>query len=428
MPLHSALLTVRDVECGFSNKIMNRKIVTLGVAAFSAAGLQAADAGKVWEVTASLRGFYDDNYTTSPEALAEESWGIEVSPGFNLTIGEGTDLEFSAGYAFGMRYYEDRESDNEDYGHELGISLNKAFSDTSLLQLSDSFVIAQEPEILNGGTPLRIEGDNLRNTLSASYRQVLAGNILGELGYGNSIFDYEEAYHSALLDRSHNQVNLDVIYDMGQTEYFVGYKFASTDFDGGELKVPGLDFKSDARDNDSHYGYVGVRHQLNKEFVASAQVGAQYVDYYNFDLMPGLIPEDETSPYVSAVMEWGYAEGSQLVAGVSLARGATDLIAADQETSAVYAQFLHKITAKVHGTLTARYQDSEISGGLPHVDGKTESLMLLGASLTYAIADNIWTELAYNYDELDSDVHQSNGMDGRSFKRNYVSIGIGTSY
>ena len=420
MPLHSALLTVRDVECGFSN-IMNRKIVTLGVAAFGVVGLQAADAGKVWEVTGSLRGFYDDNYTTSPEAAAEESWGIEVSPGINLTIGEGTDLEFSAGYAFGMRYYEDRETNNEDYGHELGISLSKAFSNTSILQLSDSFVIAQEPEILNGGTPMRTEGDNLRNTISASYRQVLAGNILGELGYGNSIFDYEEAYHSALLDRSHNQVNLDVIYDMEQTEYFVGYKFASTDFDGGDLRfVP--NFEADARDNDSHYGYVGVRHQLNKEFVASAQVGAQYVDYYNFNLMPGLIPENETSPYVNASMEWGYAEGSQLVAGVSLARGATDLQAADQETSAVYAQFLHKITAKVHGTLTARYQDSEISGGTERVDGKTESLMLLGASLTYAIADNIWTELAYNYDELDSDIPR------RSFERNYLSIGIGTSY
>ena len=420
MPLHSALLTVWDVECGFSN-IMNRKIVTLGVAAFGVVGLQAADAGKVWEVTGSLRGFYDDNYTTAPEAAAEESWGIEVSPGINLTIGEGTDLEFSAGYAFGMRYYEDRETDNEDYGHELGISLSKAFSNTSVFQLSDSFVIAQEPEILNGGAMHRLEGDNMRNTLSASYRQVLSGNILGELGYGNSIFDYEEAIHSALLDRSHNQVNLDVIYDMEQTEYFVGYKFASTDFDGGNLGG-GTNFKSDARDNDSHYGYVGVRHQLNKEFVASAQAGAQYVDYYNFDLMPGLIPEDETSPYVNASMEWGYAEGSQLVAGVSLARGATDLQAADQETSAVYAQFLHKITAKVHGTLTARYQDSEISGGGVRVDGKTESLMLLGASLTYAIADNIWTELAYNYDELDSDIPR------RSFERNYLSIGIGTSY
>ena len=41
---------------------------------------------------------------------------------------------------------------------------------------------------------------------------------------------------------------------------------------------------------------------------------------------------------------------------------------------------------------------------------------------TYAIADNIWAELAYNYDELDSDIPH------RSFERNYMSIGIGTSY
>ena len=384
--------------------------------------MQAADAGKVWEVTASLRGFYDDNYTTSPEALAEESWGIEVSPGFNLTIGEGTDLEFSAGYAFGMRYYEDRESDNEDYGHELGISLNKAFSNTSRLQLTNGFVVAQEPEILNGGTPLRTEGDNLRNTFSARYRRILSGSTGVEIGYGNSIYDFEEEYHSALLDRSYNEVNLDVFYGTPQTEYYAGYKFSSTDFDGNALQVPGLDFKPDARNNNAHYGYVGARHQLDKNFFADVKAGVQNVDYYDFDLMPGLIPEDETSPYVNALMEWGYAEGSKLVAGVSLARGATDLQAADQEITAVYAQLLHKVSARIHGTLTGRYQDSEISGGGGKLDGKEESLLLLGASLTYAVADNIWAELAYNYDELDSDIPH------RSFERNYVSVGIGTTY
>ncbi len=401
---------------------MNKRIVTLGVAAIGVAGVQAADAGKVWEVTASLRGFYDDNYTTSPEALAEESWGIEVSPGFNLTIGEGTDLEFSAGYAFGMRYYEDRESDNEDYGHELGISLNKVFSNTSRLQLTNGFVVAQEPEILNGGTPLRTEGDNLRNTFSARYRRILSGSTGVEIGYGNSIYDFEEEYHSALLDRSYNEVSLDVFYGTPQTEYYAGYQFSSTDFDGNALQVPGLDFKPDARNNNAHYGYVGARHQLDKNFFADVKAGVQNVDYYDFDLMPGLIPEDETSPYVDARMEWGYAEGSKLVAGVSLARGATDLQAADQEITAVYAQLLHKISARIHGTLTGRYQDSEISGGGGKLDGKEESLLLLGASLTYAVADNIWAELAYNYDELDSDIPH------RSFERNYVSVGIGTTY
>ena len=401
---------------------MNKKIITLGVAAIGVAGVQAADAGKVWEVTASLRGFYDDNYTTSPDELAEESWGIEVSPGINFTLGEGTDMEFSAGYAFGMRYYEDRESDNEDYGHELGISLDKKFSDTSVLLLSNGLVVAQEPEILNGGTPLRIEGDNLRNTFAAQYRRILSGSTGVEIGYGNSIFDYEEEYHSALLDRSYNEVSLDVFYGMAETEYYAGYRYSSTDFEGDVLQVPGLVFNPAARSNHAHAGYVGARHQLDKNILANVRAGVQNVDYYDFDLMPGLIPEDESSPYVDARMEWEYAEGSKLVAGATLARGATDLQAADQEITSVYAQLLHKISGRVHGTLTGRFQDAEISGGGEGLDGKEESLLLLGASLTYAVADNIWAEVAYNYDELDSDVPY------RSFERNYLSVGIGTTY
>ncbi len=409
-------------ECGFSDKAMNKKIITLGVAAIGVAGVQAADAGKVWEVTASLRGFYDDNYTTSPDQLAEESWGIEVSPGINFTLGEGTDMEFSAGYAFGMRYYEDRESDNEDYGHELGISLDKKFSDTSVLLLSNGLVVAQEPEILNGGTPLRIEGDNLRNTFAARYRRVLSGSTGVDIGYGNSIFDYEEEYHSSLLDRSYNEVSLDVFYGMAETEYYAGYRYSSTDFEGDVLQVPGLVFNPAARSNHAHAGYVGARHQLDKNILANVRAGVQNVDYYDFDLMPGLIPEDESSPYVDARMEWEYAEGSKLVAGATLARGATDLQAADQEISSVYAQLLHKISGRVHGTLTGRFQDAEISGGGERLDGKEESLLLLGASLTYAVADNIWAEVSYNYDELDSDVPH------RSFERNYLSVGIGTTY
>ena len=401
---------------------MNKKIITLGVAAIGVAGVQAADAGKVWEVTASLRGFYDDNYTTSPDQLAEESWGIEVSPGINFTLGEGTDMEFSAGYAFGMRYYEDRESDNEDYGHELGISLDKKFSDTSVLLLSNGLVVAQEPEILNGGTPLRIEGDNLRNTFAARYRRILSGSTGVASGYGNSIFDYEEEYHSSLLDRSYNEVSLDVFYGMAETEYYAGYRYSSTDFEGDVLQVPGLVFNPAARSNHAHAGYVGARHQLDKNILANVRAGVQNIDYYDFDLMPGLIPEDESSPYVDARMEWEYAEGSTLVAGASIARGATDQQAADQEISSVYAQLLHKISGRVHGTLTGRFQDAEISGGGEKLDGKEESLLLLGASLTYAIADNIWAEVSYNYDELDSDVPH------RSFERNYLSVGIGTTY
>ena len=166
---------------------------------------------------------------------------------------------------------------------------------------------------------------------------------------------------------------------------------------------------------------------MNKSFAADVRAGWQYVDFYDFDKDPnGSIPEDENSPFVDARVEWSYAGGT-LTAGVNLARGATDLRAADQETASEYVQLVHKISAKVHGTLTARYQNSEISGG--YANGMEEDLLLLGASLTYAVSDNVWAEVAYNYDELDSDVRNPRtGNDDRSFERNYVSVSIGTSF
>ena len=99
---------------GFNHQHMKKRVITLGVAALGVAGAQAAD-GKLWEVSASLKGFYDDNYTTSPDDLAEESWGIEVSPGLSLSYGQGTDLEINAGYAYGLRWYNDRAGDDQDH-------------------------------------------------------------------------------------------------------------------------------------------------------------------------------------------------------------------------------------------------------------------------------------------------------------------------
>ena len=68
---------------------MNKITTTAGLFALSAASIHAAvntmpagsqQATKPWSVSATLRGFYDDNYSTSPRDLRRNSFGIEVSP------------------------------------------------------------------------------------------------------------------------------------------------------------------------------------------------------------------------------------------------------------------------------------------------------------------------------------------------------------
>ncbi len=39
--------------------------------------LTASDASKIWNVSGTLRGFYDSNYTTTP--TPQSSWGFEFS-------------------------------------------------------------------------------------------------------------------------------------------------------------------------------------------------------------------------------------------------------------------------------------------------------------------------------------------------------------
>ena len=61
---------------------MNRIIATTGVVALGAAAIQPALAqdSKPWNLSTSVRTFYDDNYLTQPKGGKRASWGAEFSP------------------------------------------------------------------------------------------------------------------------------------------------------------------------------------------------------------------------------------------------------------------------------------------------------------------------------------------------------------
>ena len=73
---------------------MKKIVTTAGLAALGVVSMQAApDVGltpsqtsKPWSLSANLRGFYDDNITTAPNAIAEDSVGIEFSPAISLNL------------------------------------------------------------------------------------------------------------------------------------------------------------------------------------------------------------------------------------------------------------------------------------------------------------------------------------------------------
>src|ERR1017187_202284 len=155
--------------------IMKRVIASVGLVALGAAGLQTAhavDTSKPWNVSAKLRGFYDDNPGTAPNGTSKTgSYGFEVSPSLGLAWAlEQTTV--SLNYTFSGKYYEralaNTPNQHWDFSHTFNGILNHAFSERYQLTVDDSFVVGQEPDVLRAPNAAlqsiqRINGNNIRN-------------------------------------------------------------------------------------------------------------------------------------------------------------------------------------------------------------------------------------------------------------------------
>ena len=164
---------------------MKKIFASVGIAAIGASSLQAqyapgltaVETSKPWSVSASLRGFYDDNYLTLPGHFADPTptdpsnqgskrgtFGVEFAP--SVAFNHSTeDTLFSANYVYDFRYYFDHSA--QDSSHQINLKADHQFSERYKLNVSDSFVIAQEPTVIDPAvvsTPLRVPGNNVRNT------------------------------------------------------------------------------------------------------------------------------------------------------------------------------------------------------------------------------------------------------------------------
>jgi hypothetical protein len=450
---------------------MKKIVASVGLVALGASGVQAAspspfdsDAPKPWSLSAKLRGFYDDNFQTLPDGQTpagthRETFGFEVTP--SLTIRwplEQTTI--SLGYIYGLKYYEHKpigNTENYDQTHTFNASLDHAFNERYSVSLTDSFVIGQEPDVLRAGNSFatfqRISGDNIRNYASITFNAQLTRQFGLDIGYANSLYDYTDsayslnhattgpvtvttvsASNSGLLDRLEHTFHLDGRWQIRpQTIGILGYQYGLVGYDADQLiggsvtNTPagqtGRFYKSNVRDNSSHYGYLGVDHTFRADWSGSLRAGARYNDYYNDPYS-----QNEPSPYVNASTKYTYMAGSYAELGATYDRSATDLfsdvpgqsLTTDAQTLSAWLNVHQRITPKLTGTLTFQFQNSTYNGGT--YNSQTDRFYLLGLNFEYRFNPHLSAELGYSYDLLDSEIPN------RGFDRNRVYAGITASY
>jgi Uncharacterized protein conserved in bacteria (DUF2320). len=431
---------------------MKKIVASVGLAALGATGLHSApiaglteEGGKNWSVSATLRGFYDDNFNTVSGPGKQDAFGIEISP--SVTAGfRWPQTTLSLAYVFSFKYYDHKPLDSStkyDQSHIFNAVLDHAFSERYTIRARESFVIGQEPDILRVGNAMetfqRISGDNIRNDAAIDFDAQLTRLFGIEVGYENAFWDYAQHGEdfdpgtgaiipsaSGTLDRIENSVHFDSRWMIcPQTVGIFGYRFRDVAYTGNEeigVRNDLTSVRSDNRNFREHSIYVGGEQTFSPNLSAAARVGASYVDYYND-------PTDSGSgwtPYAMANVRYNYQPQSFVEVGLSQDVNATDVALAagsdrfsqSEESTVVYGRVVHYITPQLFGSVLGQFQYSSITSE----SSFTEKDYQVGVNLTYQFTPHLSTEVGYNYDKLESNIG------GRSFDRNRVYIGVTGSY
>jgi hypothetical protein len=303
--------------------------------------------------------------------------------------------------------------------------------------------VGQEPQLINGGTLQRVEGNNIHNIGSISLDTQWTRLLGTELSYQNNFYDYQNSGGNSafpftnpslagLLNRLEHDISLNVNWRLQPTLLaFVGYQFGLINYTGDEPigldPLTGGSQMSDNRDNYSHFVYLGGQYNPLDNLTLAAQAGIQYADYYN--PAPGLPTTSQVSPYAKLSGTYTYLPGSYVQLGFTQSRNATDIVAPtasgkiteDQESSVVYAALNHQITPKLTGNITGQIQYSSFNGGA--VDGQSQTWYSVGLNLAYSFNPHVSAEIGYNYDDV-----TSAGAFAPGYDRNRVYLGVTGTY
>jgi hypothetical protein len=423
---------------------MNKIVASVGLAALGASSIQAVHAQaapppKAWNVSASLRGFYDDNINSSPQK--ETAWGYEVSPGVGLNL-RSDQTTFVAGYIYTFKYYDHTPAGSTlryDQIHQFNADLDHRFSERYSVAVKDSFVIGQEPDLLRANNAFtsfqRVPGSNIRNYGAIDFNAQFTPVFGMQAGYANSYYNYKDsgfngttASSSGSSDRIEQTFHLDGRWQLApDTVGIIGYQYGMFNYTGdeqiGTLQPGNIVLMSDSRNDRSQYGYLGLDHKFLSNFSGTLRAGARYTDYYNDPNGNNT----QVSPYVLANLHYDYAPESFVEAGFSFDRNATDQLSIsgnsftlDQESAVLYGSLTHRILPHLFGNVTGQYQASMYNGGAD--DGQVDNFFLLGLNLRYQFNPYLSAEVGYNYDKLNSEVPN------RGFSRNQVYIGLTGRY
>lgn len=393
-------------------RILKTLAMGMGASVFAWAGLSmAAEAegnqGRDLQLKLRVRAEYDDNIYERSSGK-QDSFKFEVEPELIY------NMDFERTY-IGLRYrptfvwWSDREPDDTDLHHDFDIDIAQKLSPKLSLSLKESFLYAQQPELIDRGTVISEKDDYIYNRVNGDLAYALRTQTKLNIGARHTLLQYTEDEVSNLEDYD--------IYAAGAT---LRQQLSAQATVLGELRGESISYSGPDRDADSIYVGAGFEQTFSPGLLGNIRAGLQHKTF-SADTI-----DDSDSPYFDGSVTFLPSPRTRLTAGAGFSMFESDVYPfANQDRTLVYLSAAHDLTARISLFLTGSFQNSDynadqsIDESLGVEDG-SEQVAQISARGSYKVNRNNWLEAGYQYLDLSSDVRPE-------FDRNRFSVGWRTA-
>lgn len=357
-------------------------------------------------VTTLRAGFMHDSNIFGASTGAIDSAVYTAAAALKLNASMTDQTFLSASYRLTLDNFQDRPGDKTLDSHNLDLRLAHAFSQTSNIDLSNTYTVAKNPESLLAGVPLNTDQSYKRNQFDAR----LTGNVSEKTSLTGKArfthFDYDNVALGASIDRNENLFGLAFNHSVRPDLKL-----------SGEVRRQDVNYRTGGatKDKESNFLIGGFDYNVARKLTASGRLG------YEWRKRSGA--SDDNAPYVEFSGKYDYAERSHLTGGYvhTLEESSNVAQFTDTRVNRFFVNVQHSLSALIVASGSLTYEPSTLQGRGAQAD-VDERTTRFGLALSY-LPNKHWTVSAtFDNDRVSSDLAE------RSMSRQRYGVNAAFSF
>jgi hypothetical protein len=340
-----------------------------------------------FHVSISVRGGYDDNVLSQPDAFRQGSAYVESVLGITYAFGNTrTQVNLQSQYSY-TRYFEDIENAVNDFNPNLNLAISHKVSPRLTLSLAAYLTYQQEPDFTNNfiGVDRRSGSYFFTNDkLSAAY--VWTPRFSTVTSYTLVAINYADAAVGAFQNRTENTFGNEFRFlVLPTTSIIAEYRFEFVSYETPTFE---------SRDSTINYFLGGFDHSFSPRVNVSVRGG---VSVRQTDGADGV----RLDPYAQGSLNYTVGPHLTLAWNASYSLEEPDVVGSPARTSLQTGLTgTYKITPRITSNLSVFYEHDENDGQMSFfflIPPFADNILSLSASVHYAINRNWGFDLGYSF-------------------------------